>query len=173
MPEIFKARADEKEDILSQEAEPELTPYLAGLKEYIASLNGMYGEITNLYFNGMSEKGQNKIQNDLESYAKKEAGETVIFCYDSTLFGGATDGFLATDRKIYFHKIWMKKMPPIPYGSIKYVVYEKQETLTFYDLRIYYEATEQSFIDLPLSAKEDEASSVVMLIRKLCDDFKN
>ena len=78
------------------------------LKSYISSLNEKYGHMSHVYFNVDDGKNQLKINSALNSYAQSAKNENVIFVFDDTLFGGAEDGFLVTDKSIYAHNLNQK-----------------------------------------------------------------
>ena len=70
-----------------------------------------------IYYYGYSEKGEKKFKAALSSYAKLTEFEIPLICYDSTLFGGAKDGFVLTNKGIHFHSL-MSKAKFIPYGTM-------------------------------------------------------
>ena len=70
-----------------------------------------------IYYYGYSEKGDKKFKAALSSYAKLTDFEIPLICYDSTLFGGAKDGFVFTNKGIHFHSL-MSNAKFIPYGTI-------------------------------------------------------
>lgn len=67
----------------------------AGIRKYVF----IYNE---------NEKVNKKFQNAIQAYAALQADEKVIFLFDNTAFGGAKDGFLMTDRRIYIHNMMEK-----------------------------------------------------------------
>lgn len=56
---------------------------------------------SNLYF--APEIPEKKAANALKKYAPSVDRDRILFLYDATLFGSATDGFLATDSAFYYH----------------------------------------------------------------------
>lgn len=62
------------------------------------------GNINGLYFLGFSgAKGEGKFVSAIRSYAWKAQNEYMLCVFDDTVFGGADDGFLITDKALYFH----------------------------------------------------------------------
>ena len=64
-----------------------------------------YNGLEKVYFYGKSDKANKKIQSAVDHYATNiyKTSETAMIVFDDTLFGGAEDGFLLTDRRIYVH----------------------------------------------------------------------
>lgn len=60
----------------------------------------------NLYFK--SKIPEKKLNNAIKKYASSVDPTRVIFLYDDTVFGSATDGFLITDSALYYHYIGTK-----------------------------------------------------------------
>ena len=54
-----------------------------------------------VYFAGMSDKANTKIQSAIKAYAPQARNENVIFVFDNTFFGAADEGFLMTDQALY------------------------------------------------------------------------
>ena len=69
----------------------------ATLRDYKESL------VSNLYFCGVDEKSDSKIKAAISHYADVYYGEIPLVCYDDTVFGDASDGFLVTTKGIYVH----------------------------------------------------------------------
>lgn len=85
--------------------EPQLS-----LSDFIIQLRYDYRNIPNIYFANSDEKADKKINNAIYSYAQEAKYENVIFDFDSTFFGNATEGFLVTDKRIYINEIFSDKM---------------------------------------------------------------
>ena len=81
----------------------------SNIQGYIDKLHQNYDSLPNIYFCALtrdyqySKKCITKIKNAEKAYANVSKDEHIIFVFDDTLFGGAEDGFLVTDRKIYVH----------------------------------------------------------------------
>lgn len=80
------------------------------LMNFIVQLRDEYRNLPNIYFANSGEKADEKILNAIYSYASEAKYETVIFDFDSTFFGNATEGFLITDKKIYIAEMFSDKM---------------------------------------------------------------
>lgn len=61
-----------------------------------------------VYFCGDDETSNSKIKLAIAHYAEIPYGEIPILCYDATVFGDASDGFLVTTKGIHIHNISKK-----------------------------------------------------------------
>ncbi len=69
----------------------------------IWSENPEYQFDSHIYHYGDDGKSRDKFVGATHSYAKLEADELPLVCFDSTLFGSAEDGLLMTTRGIWVH----------------------------------------------------------------------
>ena len=75
--------------------------------EFVDSIKNKYGSmLKRLYFSGVDDGGEKKIKNAINSYANIDEDESIICCFDSTVFGSASDGFLMTDYGLYVHNLF-------------------------------------------------------------------
>ncbi len=51
---------------------------------------------------------EKKLRNAIKAYAPLEEGEQPLLLIDDTVWGGAKEGVLLSDRKLYIHGIWQK-----------------------------------------------------------------
>ena len=81
--------------------------------EFLRHLNKNYGNkfSCNVYIFGYNEmKSKTKFENAMNAYAKIfDDDEKPIICYDSTIFGSATDGFVLTTKGIWLKNILENK----------------------------------------------------------------
>ena len=76
--------------------------------EFLRHLNKKYGDkfSRNVYIYGYNEmKSKTKFERAINAYAKIYTDEKPIVCYDSTIFGSATDGFVLTTKGIWLKNI--------------------------------------------------------------------
>ena len=94
---------DTADNLLKEEVEKiSINNYLQTLK-FINKLYPQYKDIPCLYFDEHGEKAKTKIKSAIEKYAQEARQESVIFVFDDTIFGGAEDGMLVTNKNIYVH----------------------------------------------------------------------
>ncbi len=75
--------------------------------EFVDNIKNRYGSILKrLYFSGTDDGVEKKIKNAIKSYANIDEDESIICCFDSTVFGSASDGFLMTDYGLYVHNLF-------------------------------------------------------------------
>ena len=81
--------------------------------EFLRHLNKNYGNkfSCNVYIFGYNEmKSKTKFENAMNAYAKIfDDDEKPIICYDSTIFGSATEGFVLTTHGMYLKNIFQDK----------------------------------------------------------------
>lgn len=70
-------------------------------KELARKLCELWGSYQGIYFNYKSGKDAEKIKKAKAAFHEVPKDETILFCYDETLFGGADNGFVATEYGIY------------------------------------------------------------------------
>ena len=76
--------------------------YTIDFVDWIRELNIKY-RIPNIYFNVSDRKAKRKISMAMDNYANEARNEKVIFSCDTTILGGADEGFLVTDKCIYIN----------------------------------------------------------------------
>ena len=79
----------------------------AELSEFVQKLFTKHNITRYLAVGG--EKFNKKISKAVAAYAFVEKEERILMMFDSTLFGSAKDGFVFTDKKIYFNSMLHKK----------------------------------------------------------------
>ena len=89
------------------------------LIQFKEDLYDEFNDISCLYFPHKDSKSKEKLRKAKAAYAQNSKDENVICVFDNTLFGGADDGFLVTDKKIYAHNAYAKDIIVIPFGEIK------------------------------------------------------
>ena len=82
--------------------------YMGSERGFIMVAQGMYSKYSKKYgeqyFYGVSSnKFQSKVKSAMEEWAKINADEEPIYIYDSTLFGSASEGFLVTQKNVYYN----------------------------------------------------------------------
>ena len=100
--------SDEGEQTSAQTIEEKSAKTQMNFADKMRLLDELYSEYNGLekvYFYGKSDKANKKIQSAVDHYATNiyKTSETAMIVFDDTLFGGAEDGFLLTDRRIYVH----------------------------------------------------------------------
>ena len=137
----------EKIDALKKLLEEETTNSKTTAKSTETSLNiqsqidkwyQKYGDLPQIYFKDKTNRSTTKINAAIKAYANGAENENIIFAFDDTLFGGAEDGFLTTDKKIYIHNQTGK--PESIYHS-EVLSIESREVLTRRELLINDEIT--------------------------------
>lgn len=71
------------------------------VQSVIAEVSRRIQDHTNCYF--WPNIPADKMRNAVSKYAPLSAGETVLFLYDNTVWGGAKDGAVVTDHAVYAH----------------------------------------------------------------------
>lgn len=132
-------------------------------KEKLIGWNEKYGGLRKMYFAGMSSKAKRKIDSAIEEYARTARLERVIFVFDDTVFGGAEDGFLVTDKKIYIHNKF-KEATSISLKSITELTAREEEHSS--------EILLNDGISINLTGyKRAQADSLIELIKDLAYTF--
>ena len=75
-------------------------------ENFVRRLQDTYSNISSIYYkNPSNSKAQKKFNSALSSYVKLTNNEVPFLLFDSTLFGGAKDGFVLTNKGIHLHSI--------------------------------------------------------------------
>ena len=96
------------------------------LLNFIAQLDRKYRGMECVYFANNNSKNRTKIESALDTYASNARKETVIFSYDDTLFGGADDGFLVTNKNLYWHNAY-EDAGVIALSQVKAIAFKNKE----------------------------------------------
>lgn len=94
-----------KQNVLTINSDKIVNRQSFNVQDFILRLAEKYGSLNKVYFNIQNQRNLTKIQAAKNAYARGVKNENVIFVLDDTVFGGADDGFLVTDKKIYIHNI--------------------------------------------------------------------
>lgn len=75
--------------------------------DLIDRLRKKYDNINGVYFKSDNEKAKKKLNAAMSSYGKSidKHNESVILCYDDTMFGSASDGCILTSKGVYIHNL--------------------------------------------------------------------
>lgn len=100
--------ADEKNDWLLAVSKEEIDEKLTSLAKEHSALNGKLIK---------ADSNKTKLKNAVSAYAHLEQGEEAVILYDDTLFGGAKEGFVVTNKNVYMHNL-LCNPEKVPIGSI-------------------------------------------------------
>ena len=119
-------------ELSGAEVAPKKSPTLGSekksLKEMIQHWYNMSGSLRKVHFAGFGDKAEKKIKAAIKAYAADAASEHAIFVFDNTVFGGADEGILVTDKKIY-SRGWLAGAFCIPIDKIESISYTKDGDL--------------------------------------------
>lgn len=91
------------------------------VKAFIKELKSRYTFSCEVYFAGDGEKAESKIRMAITAYAVLTKGELPILCVDTTVFGGAEDGFVVTTQGIHIHE-YLASYRFVSYPEMKYLI---------------------------------------------------
>jgi tetratricopeptide (TPR) repeat protein len=117
IPEIEKEELKESEPVQPpvQKVQPKKVEKPSNDKVVVDMVKGLYTSFTGscsrqcYLFDDSSANAKKKFNNVFSSYGNLEKGETALLLFDNTAFGSAKDGFLITNRNVYWHNMWSSK----------------------------------------------------------------
>lgn len=87
----------------------------------------IFKDLQNFWKNNSSMKNRfilaisdyEKLQGALSSYGSLEKNEEPVVLYDDTVFGGAKDGFLITNKNVYTHEMFAESYGKLPLSDVE------------------------------------------------------
>lgn len=125
--------------------------------------------IKNLYFNYKTDKGKQKVKDAIKAYTHDVRFKQVILVFDTTVFGGADDGFLMTDKMICVHNAFESETHSRYYPQIETITLRKGQHS--YDIWLNDGKSNEVRIDTNLFSHE-EAERLLGLVRLVWKTFK-
>lgn len=120
-----------------------------------------YSILDCVYFYEKGEKSKDKFSNAIEEYAFGADGETIFFLYDDTLFGAADDGFLVTNKTIYYHN---------PLEDFDFIMLDEIDKITAVEKGIMIYCGEESYKISTSLVNDLVTSQLVKLINEIKDN---